>query len=204
VNGVVRQRDGQVELAASEEFTLCRKYLAPSLAVGDELCIGPATREPVALDDPWTQGIAAAATTSFLASVSPDAAPDVAHRGGPPGFLAVDPAGRTVAWTEYVGDGVFKSAGNVRATGIAALLVLDLAEGDGLELAGTASYENILTRFQPRMEPLVRFREPCPTQGRMALTVETAHRLRGAAHPRRPTAGNPVTSRDEPDEQAPR
>jgi len=204
VNGVARQRDGRVELEASEEFTLCRKYLAPSIAVRNELSIGPATREPVALDDPWTNDVVAAATTSFLASVSPDAGPDVAHRGGPPGFLAVDAVGRTVAWTEYVGDGVFKSAGNVRATGIAALLILDLARGDGLELAGTASYENVLTRFRPRTEPLVRFPEPFPTQGRMLLAVETAHRLRGVAHARQPVAGNPVTSRDEPEEQAPR
>jgi hypothetical protein len=38
----------------------------------------------------------------------------------------------------------------------------------------------------------------------MLLAVETAHRLRGVAHARQPVAGNPVTSRDEPEEQAPR
>jgi hypothetical protein len=166
--------------------------------------VGPIAREPIALDDPWAGAVAAAADTTFLASVAPDGMPDVAHRGGPAGFIALDATRATASWTEYVGDGVFKSAGNVRATGTASLLLLDLESGDALELIGSAAYENTLTRFRPREEPLVRMRDDFPEQGRMVLAIDRAARLRRFTHPRERVAAARVTSRDTADEQAPR
>jgi hypothetical protein len=204
INGtVLRDEDGGA-LAIDERFTLCRKYLAPSIPVGSGLHVGPAAVAPIEIDDPWVARVLAAAETAFLASRSPDGAPDVAHRGGPPGFLVLEATTATVSWTEFVGDGVFKSAGNVRATGIATLLVPDLASGDAVELEGSAAYTNVLTRFLPREDALVQHSERFPTQGRMVLTVRSARRLRSVIAPRRRIDGDTVTSRDHPEEQAPR
>jgi hypothetical protein len=204
INGTLRRRGAGIELAAEEAFTLCRKYMAPSVAASPDVVAGPAAREPIALDDPWVGAVVAAADTTFLASVAPDGMPDVAHRGGPAGFIALDAVRASASWTEFVGDGVFKSAGNVRATGTASLLLLDLRSGDALELIGSAAYENTLTRFRPREEPLVRMRDDFPEQGRMVLAIDRAVRLRRLTHPRQRVAAVRVTSRDATDEQAPR
>jgi len=204
VNGTIQVREDGALFLAEERFTLCRKYLAPSIAVAGGLQIGPASVEPVAIDDPWVRQVVESAETSFLATRSPDGAPDVAHRGGSPGFLSIDAEAATLSWAEFVGDGVFKSAGNVRATGMATLLVPDLATGDAVELEGSAEYENTLTRFRPREDPLVQHRERYPTQGRLTVRLRSARRLRAFIHPRRRIEATLITSRDHPEEQAPR
>jgi hypothetical protein len=150
INSVLTPQGDASELTAAETFTLCRKYMAPSLPVEDTPHLGPLTREPLRLDDPWLVGLVARAETVFLASVSPDGGPDVAHRGGPPGFLELDAATRRLTWNEYVGDGVFKSAGNIRATGTMTLLVPDPDSGDGVELLGHATYGNLPIFRYPR------------------------------------------------------
>jgi len=204
INGTLRQHGAAIELVAEEAFTLCRKYIAPSVAASPDVVVGPASREAIALDDPWVGVAVAAADTTFLASIAPDGMPDVAHRGGPAGFIVLDAARAVASWTEFVGDGVFKSAGNVRATGTASLLLLDMDSGDALELIGSATYKNTLTRFRPREEPLVRMRDDFPQQGRMVLKIDRAARLRRFTHPRQLVAATRVTSRDAADEQAPR
>ena len=206
VNGLLYRRNGATELATSEAFTLCRKYLAPSVAVSDApVRIGPAARESLPLDHPRIADVLARAETSFLASISPEGMPDVAHRGGAPGFLAYDAAARTLAWSEFVGDGVFKSAGNVRATGTMALLVPDLASGDGAVLFGRAEYVTDAGQRAQREDALVQHREEFPPQGRMTCTIARAERLSGLAHPRERIARAPrVTSRSTVPEQKPR
>jgi hypothetical protein len=204
LNGSIVARGGRIRLDADEGFTLCRKYLAPSLADAEALRVGPLSREETSLDDPSVAAIVAAAETAFLASVSPDGAPDVAHRGGPAGFLRLDPRRRTASWVEYVGDGVFKSAGNVRATGVVSLVVPDLATGDAVELAGTGTYVNTLERFRPRVDALVRMPEPFPEQGRLEVDVASVHLLTAFMHPRRRLDARRVTSRDHVEVQAPR
>jgi hypothetical protein len=192
------------ELVATEAFTLCRKYFAPSVQVAaGPVRVGPALREPLPLDHPLLADVVTRAETSFLTSVSPDGMPDVAHRGGRPGFLAFDPATRTLRWNEYVGDGVFKSAGNVRATGTMALLALDLASGDGVCLYGRGEYVN--TRAdRGREDALVQHRDDYPQQGVLSCTIERAERLRDVIHPRRRIDRVPrVTSRSTVPEQRP-
>src|SRR5262249_12448382 len=159
-------------LDAHETFTLCRKYIAPSLPIAHIPRWGPATREPLAFDAPEIGALLARAETAFLLSEAPDGAPDVAHRGGPRGFIAYDPETRGLRWNELLGDGVFKSAGNVRATGRFTLFVPDMDSGDGLELAcGDAGYVNLLTSRKRRLDPLVEHRDQFPAQGTIAATV---------------------------------
>ena len=132
VNGKLVRQDDALDLVADETFTLCRKYMAPSLSLHPEQMVGPGIREPVGLDDPFVTQVLARGETTFLASISPTGMPDVAHRGGLPGFVKLDAPSRKLTWTEYLGDGVFKSAGNVRATGTLTLLVPDMATGNAL------------------------------------------------------------------------
>lgn len=202
VNGHLIPRTDAIELESKETFTLCRKYMAPSVALDDEPHFGPSSREPLELDDPWLAELLNRTETSFLASISPEGGPDVAHRGGPPGFIKLDAASRQITWIEYVGDGVFKSAGNVRATGVLTLLVPDLENGDGVELIGRGEYTN--QRTDRRVDPLVQHREPFPVQGVIACEISKAVRLRGLLHPRkRIEKALKITSRSTVDEQAP-
>jgi len=204
VNGFLYGRAAALELVATEAFTLCRKYFAPSLPVCDApLRVGPAVRTPLALDHPLLADVLGRAETAFLATVSPDGMPDVAHRGGPPGFLEYDPAARVLCWNEYVGDGVFKSAGNLRATGTMALLALDLASGDAVCLYGRGDYLN--TRAdRGREDALVQHREDRPQQGVIRCEIVRAERLRDVLHPRRRVDRVPrITSRSTVPEQKP-
>jgi hypothetical protein len=204
INGELSLREGHLELTADETFTLCRKYLAPSLSTGSATVVGPSSREALALDDAYLADLLARADTAFLASASPDGAPDVAHRGGPPGFIELDSGTGSLSWPEFVGDGVFKSAGNVRATGRFTLLVLDVDSGDGVELVGSGAYTNKRTQRSARLEPLVQFRDHYPLQGMMTATIERATLVRQVTHPRRRIEkALKVTSSSLVDDQAP-
>ena len=204
VNGFLGLHGGRPELAATEAFTLCRKYFAPSVAAGEDLRVGPAQRRRIAVSDPWLVTVVARAETSFLASVSPDGMPDVAHRGGRPGFLALDPARGGLHWNEYVGDGIFKSAGNVRATGTLALLVPDMASGDAVALYGRGVYETINPRKEARENALVQHKDEYPLQGIMRCAIDRAERLAAVLQPRtRTDRVRRVTCRSTVEEQRP-
>jgi hypothetical protein len=204
INGPLVLGDEGWTLEADEAFTNCRKYVAPSMAVDDEPHAGPSMREPVALDDAWLLDMVARAETSFLASISPEGQPDVSHRGGLPGFLRLDTAAGTLAWDEYVGDGMLKSAGNVRATGRVSLLVLDLTTGDAAELTGTAAYTTVRRYEEAREDALEQHKDRYPVQGAMSMRIDGAWRLTGMTSPRRRMEkALRVTSASPPDEQAP-
>ena len=129
----------------------------------------------------------------------------MAHRGGPPGFITFDQAADSIAWPEFLGDGVFKSAGNIRATGRCTLLVPDLETGDAYEIAcRDASYTNERVSRKQRLDPLVQHKDPFPNQGRITATVDNVTFLTGVLHPRtRIEKALKVTSRSTVDEQAP-
>ena len=116
--------------------------------------------------------------------MGPDGTVDVSHRGGPPGFLQFKPATGVLTWDEYVGDGMFKSAGNIRATGTMALLVPELPSGDAVELVGTAGIRVRRRDKQPRTAGLLHQRDEYPIQGVMTCHINAAYRLRGLTHPR--------------------
>jgi len=203
LNGELTVGDDRTVLDAAEAFTNCRKYVAPSEAIETETRIGPSRRERVALGDPWLHGVLARAETSFLATVSPSGMPDVSHRGGPPGFLSLDAPSATLTWSEFVGDGMLKSAGNVRANGQITLLVIDLPTGDAAELTGQATYETLMTRQRARTEGLERHRDPFPPQGRIAMKIETSERLSALMPSRRPIDLAKLNSSSPLEEQEP-
>lgn len=202
LNGTLARTAEGWTLAATERFINCRKYIAPSLALAGSPRSGPAARAPLAPDDPWLAAVLAGAETAFLASISPAGLPDLSHRGGPAGFLSWHEG--VLTWPEYVGDGMFKSAGNVRATGAATLLAVDLASGDAAELWGRATYATVRREGAPREAGLLQDRDPFPVQGQMRLEVAGAARLTGMLHPRQRTATTErITSCSPIPEQAP-
>ncbi|HLF79771.1 MAG TPA: pyridoxamine 5'-phosphate oxidase family protein [Dehalococcoidia bacterium] len=191
-------------LEANEAFTNCRKYVMPSVAVEGGMHIGPVEREPLGIDVPYVAELLARAETAFLGSISPDGQPDVSHRGGPPAFLTLDAAVPAVEWAEFIGDGMLKSAGNVRSTAKATLLVLDLESGDALEIAGSGRYETRRRARQPREDALQTHREDFPVQGAMSLEVDSVMRLRRLFLPRRRVErAMKITSSSSTDDQAP-
>jgi predicted pyridoxine 5'-phosphate oxidase superfamily flavin-nucleotide-binding protein len=204
LNGRLRREGGTCLLEAQEAFVNCRKYIAPSVAVDVEPHVGPIDSSHVGLDDPWLAGVLSKAETAFLASVAPDGQPDVSHRGGPPGFLRLDVEQKRLTWPEFVGDGMLKSAGNVRATSQATLLVLDLQTGDAVELAGDATYRTLRTAREARSDALEQHRDPFPIQGQIDLSIKEARRLTGMIHARRRIAkAEKMTSCSPIDDQYP-
>jgi hypothetical protein len=204
LNGRLAWDEDAWTLETDEAFTNCRKYIAPSMALSDAPHAGPSSRESIALNDPWLRHVVAGAETSFLASISPDGQPDVSHRGGLPGFLQFDASEQTLRWDEYVGDGMFKSVGNVRATGRASLLVLDLTTGDAAELTGRATYTTLRQYKEARESGLEQHRDRYPVQGAIEMRLETATRLTQLTSPRqRLDKALRVTSVSSTGEQAP-
>ena len=184
VAGVLRDWDAAAELTCTVAFTNCRKYMAPTASLGAGTHVGPVSRTPLPLTDPWVATTTAAAETAFLVTTTPDGVGDVSHRGGVPGFLHYDAAQSRLAWTEYLGDGMFVSTGNLRQASRFALIVLEFSSGDALRFDGTAAYENVRTDRHARVDALLQEGEAFPVQGRMECRIETAERLVRFCHPR--------------------
>jgi hypothetical protein len=172
-------------LDAAEEIVNCRKYMAPSVALEPALHSGPVERISIAVNDPGLQAVLARVETAFLASVSPSGRPDVSHKGGPPGFITLDAAQGRLSWPELIGNGMLKSAGNVRATGVVSVVALDLESGDAYELSGRGEYRTELRYEEPRTSGLWPADTDFPTQGTMTVDVEEATLLRRFVSPRR-------------------
>jgi hypothetical protein len=179
----VRESD-VMSIPFTTAFTNCRKYITPTASTGSDTHLGPTAIEPCDLDDAWIVDTIAHGETAFLVTATPDGVADVSHRGGPPGFLRYTPAAREIAWTEFLGDGMFISTGNIRSRARFALLVLDFASGDAVRLDGDAQYTNVRTDRHERVAALVQADEPFPVQGRIVATVTRATRLRSFCLPR--------------------
>lgn len=186
-----------VRLTCPVAFTNCRKYILASRSLGTHTHVGPASTLPCATDDEWVVRTIANGEMAFLVSVTPDGVADVSHRGGPVGFLRYDASALHLEWTEYLGDGMFVSVGNVRATPQMALLVLDLDSGDALMLTGRGRYTNVRTDRHARVDALVQAGEPFPVQGALHMDVARAERLVAFCWPReRLTHRERITSAD--------
>ena len=76
----------------------------------------------------------------FLATVDAGGQPSCSYKGGDPGFVrALDAT--TLAFPSYDGNGMFLSAGNIRATASVGLLLIDFENPKRLRINGTARLE---------------------------------------------------------------
>ncbi|WP_186419543.1 pyridoxamine 5'-phosphate oxidase family protein [Bosea sp. CS1GBMeth4] len=133
-NGVIaaRSADG-LRVTVSQSFGNCAKYIqlrqhvaAPGPAQASEALGGldEAARELIAWSD-----------TLFIASGSPDGL-DISHRGGRPGFVRIE--GERLTVPDFAGNSYFNTFGNLLREPAAALLFIDFATGDLLQLQGMA------------------------------------------------------------------
>ncbi|HWK46706.1 MAG TPA: pyridoxamine 5'-phosphate oxidase family protein [Stellaceae bacterium] len=136
VNGHVVAADGSgFTLAVEQSFGNCPKYIVRRdyLTMEPER---PVTVEPISTLDPDARRLIGAATTFFVASSAGlGALPDVSHRGGQPGFVAMAADG-TLTVPDYSGNLFFNTLGNLLVNPQAGLLFPDFATGDLLQLTG--------------------------------------------------------------------
>ncbi len=75
----------------------------------------------------------------FIATVNPGEGADASHRGGPPGFVAVD--GNRLIWPDYAGNLMYNTLGNIVSHPRAGLLVPDFESGALLQVTGRAAID---------------------------------------------------------------
>lgn len=144
-NGCVVERSERgLRVRIDQSFGNCPKYIQrrelTSLAPADTPH-RPA-RHAGRLDDA-ALALVRRADTFFIASHAegpqPNAGCDVSHRGGLPGFVQADDAGRTLTWPDYLGNAFFNTLGNLAANGEAALVFPDFENGGLLHVNGRAA-----------------------------------------------------------------
>jgi predicted pyridoxine 5'-phosphate oxidase superfamily flavin-nucleotide-binding protein len=139
LNGRVdRDADGVLLLRSDQVYANCQKYIqrrpepwpgpAPQRTAGHGTGLSDAQRE-------WVRR----ANTFFIATVNPGEGADASHRGGPPGFVAVE--GDRLTWPDYAGNMMYNTLGNIAAHPRAGLLVPDFESGALLQLTGRAAID---------------------------------------------------------------
>lgn len=141
-NGVVAQADGAGLLVdVHQSFGNCPKYIHVRQ-------LAPVERERGGVEafgaelPPDAVRLVAACETMFVASASGSAAPaearglDISHRGGEAGFLRL--VGNVMTVPDYAGNRYFNTLGNLLLEPRAALVMVDFASGDMLQLQGRA------------------------------------------------------------------
>lgn len=184
IAGWPQQSEDHIVVACTTAFTNCRKYMAPTQSVESARHIGPANTVALSLDDAWVVQMLANSETAFLVTATPSGTADASHRGGQTGFLHYDASHARLSWTEYLGDGMFVSTGNLRANPRASLVVLDLESGDALRVDFEATFSNLRADRRERVDALIQAAEPFPVQGRVEALVKQATRLERFCTPR--------------------
>jgi predicted pyridoxine 5'-phosphate oxidase superfamily flavin-nucleotide-binding protein len=137
-NGVVTAITAEaLTIAVHQSFGNCPKYIRRRIVESM-----PRTPEPVetlAALDSAACALISQADTFFVASRSrPEAGAlggaDISHRGGAPGFVAVD--GDTLTIPDFPGNRYFNTLGNLLGDRRAALLFMDFVSGDLLHVQG--------------------------------------------------------------------
>ena len=142
-NGRIAARDAAgFTLAVHQSFGNCAKYI--QLREVRRVPLLPAPVEVLAGLDDAARAVIAQADTLFVASrARPDVGAagglDMSHRGGRPGFVRRD--GDTLVVPDFAGNRFFNTLGNLSGEPRAALLFIDFATGDLLQLQGRATID---------------------------------------------------------------
>ena len=137
-NGRVRSNGGGVLVVdVLESFGNCPQHITVR-----DVHRAPAQAQPVwqfaGLADE-AKAIIARADTFFVASSGGKHGVDISHRGGPPGFAVIE--GEVLAIPDFKGNRYFNTLGNMLIEPRAALLFIDFASGDVLELRGACAID---------------------------------------------------------------
>jgi predicted pyridoxine 5'-phosphate oxidase superfamily flavin-nucleotide-binding protein len=159
-NGFVRSaRDGLLVLEIAQSFGNCPKYITPRQARFE-----PSGDARVALDggaqlSALARNIVDRADTFFIASSAspsrtehaPPYGADISHRGGQPGFVAVEASGEVsvLLVPDYAGNFMFNTLGNLTVHPRAGLLFMDFDYGDVLALEVDAAIITDPARVEP-------------------------------------------------------
>jgi uncharacterized protein len=158
INGrAQRTKEGTLLLKTREVFVNCPKYIQRREgggAVSGEPTVGISIPALTAAHREWIQR----ADTFFIGSMHAEAGVDCSHRGGNPGFVRVL-SERRLAFPDYSGNNMFQTLGNLSLDSRAALLFLDFATGDILQLTGAATiiWDTTRLRDWPGAHRLVEF-----------------------------------------------
>lgn len=142
-NGRVAARDGSgLIVTVGQSFGNCAQYIQTRTATPHPRT--PAAAEPLAALDAAARQLIAGSDTLFVASCSrpgmgDSGGLDISHRGGLPGFVAVEGDALTVP--DFRGNRFFNTLGNLLGDPRASLLFLDFAAGDVLQLQGTVTID---------------------------------------------------------------
>ena len=142
MNGIVEHVDTEgFSVSVSQSFGNCPKYIQAREPEYTPRVVGAVTRSS-GLDDAAVLMLHSA-DTFFIASAYPPGESDarahgvdVSHRGGKPGFIAVDNGELRVP--DYLGNNYFNTLGNLAVNPRAGVLVVDFEAGDLLFVAVTA------------------------------------------------------------------
>ncbi len=144
-NGAIAARDaGGFTLAVRQSFGNCAKYIQRRAVAPVRPASTPGGAETLGGLDPAARTLIGQADTLFVASRSrPEAGGagglDMSHRGGRPGFVRID--GDTLAVPDFAGNRFFNTLGNLLGEPRAALLFVDFASGDLLQLQGRVTID---------------------------------------------------------------
>ncbi|NHZ99515.1 pyridoxamine 5'-phosphate oxidase family protein [Massilia sp. CCM 8734] len=131
VNGVVRSAGaGGLLVDVRESFGNCPQHIV----LRDVRAVAPTAARVREFDGLDERAMIARAETFFIATSGGVHGVDISHRGGSAGFVRID--GDSVTVPDYGGNRYFNTLGNVLLDARAALLFIDDASGDVLELEG--------------------------------------------------------------------
>lgn len=135
-NGVVRSNAaGHLVLDVLESFGNCPQHITTR----DVKALAPRllSSSTVAGLDRRARALVEQADTLFVATSGGAHGVDISHRGGPPGFARID--GDCLVIPDFKGNRYFNTLGNMLIDDRVALLFIDFAQGDVLELRGRAA-----------------------------------------------------------------
>jgi hypothetical protein len=152
-------------LLADEVYGNCPKYIQQRRLVEESAGGAREARRSSSLDASQRARIEGA-DTFFIATWHPGGGADASHRGGRPGFVRIEDE-RTLRFSDYPGNNMFNTLGNLAGHPRAGLLFVDFAGGDLLQLTGRARVV-----WEPETAVLVEVEEVRDTPGGSPLRFE--------------------------------
>lgn len=173
-NGRIVNRDSDLTVHIAQSFGNCPQYIQTRTVTAAKAASTAAESPAVILDglDEAARDLIESADTFFVASrgrseLGAEGGFDMSHRGGRPGFVAVQ--GDTLVIPDFRGNGFFNTLGNLLGDPRAGLLFIDFNTGDLLQLQGTVAIE-----WQPDGS------EPAGAERLWRVQVKRAWRTRSA------------------------